>query len=58
MAPATLRFGERPTAARVVRRRFFSPFFDRWPDQAIAAELAARDPWNLQIGRFRPVRAR
>jgi len=58
MAPATLRFGERPTAARVVRRRFFSPFFDRWPHGAIAAELAARDPLTLQLGRFRPVRAR
>ena len=55
MAPAALRFGERPTAARVVRRRLLSRLDDGLLGRATWARVAiARDPLNLQGGRLRP----
>ena len=53
MAPATHGFGERPTGVGVVRRRLI-----QLAGRGTAPSPAAsRDPWNLQHGRFRPVRA-
>jgi hypothetical protein len=47
VAPATLRPGERPTGARVVRRHQLAASLRR---------LAARDPFHLDSGRFVPPR--
>lgn len=47
MAPAALRPGERPTSARVVRRRQLSASLRR---------LVTRDPLHLEAGRFVPPR--
>jgi hypothetical protein len=47
MAPAALRLGERPTVARVVRRRQLPTTLRR---------LLARDPLHIEGGRFVPPR--